>query len=717
LTKGEQTEANSVTTRPDWWLKAWEVAPRSQRTRHWAEAHIIITQGAIKGPFRLANNPLLGPCLDLMEHPDVRETTWMKGVQTGISQCLQIDTAKDCHTDPGPSLVVLPSKDAGRQQMKKRWRPLLTGKGCPVLRQYQRKRRTVLGRPKKHLAASRVASSVVEDDTDRTTYENIVGSNGFDLLLGYSGSVQSLASNTCKKVRFDEVDKFNDWDADEATPVDLGRARTETFPDVYKIAQVSTPTTELGSIYLAFEASDIKLYPFIGCPKCRHAVQLQFETITIDLPPAKEMPDARERARLLRKEPHRVWIECGHCHEKIDEAGRIRLLSTGWLGTLDQGWQLHADGREQGKKPWGTTVGVHFPTMASAMGASIVTIAANWIAAEGNAKKIQDCKNKHHGVPFIFDLVKPAKGLLRKKCRDDEKTGWKAPPSMKLPTWASRVLMTIDTQKDKFYYVIRAWGARMRSRKIASGEAFSFEQLEELIYRRRWANEDPTLPSRMIALAAIDSGGGIDGDRPDTTRTQQVYAWVAIDPVKRLALKGVSSKRYEGLTVLRQLPFQSPKTGELLKIPFMWVNPLGSGDQLASFQRSQLPAFNQKTGEVLTELDIATGELIELKVDQWELDRDTTEEYLRHHDVMQRKLIKRHGKLFFVWKEDADGARHDYYDDERYQVAIASDPTYGCGALPTEAEIRRRVADARAEAGREATAPISGIPLRVPTRR
>ena len=93
--------------------------------------------------------------------------------------------------------------------------------------------------------------------------------------------------------------------------------------------------------------------------------------------------------------------------------------------------------------------------------------------------------------------------------------------------------MTVDTQKDKFYYVIRAWGRGMRSRKIASGEVASFTHLEQL-ERARWRNEDANLPDLSVRVTAIDSGGGMDDSRDAGTRTWQVYKWCAARPQKRL---------------------------------------------------------------------------------------------------------------------------------------------------------------------------------------
>lgn len=626
---------------------------------------------------RLAANPMQGPVLDILEHPEVREAAIMKAVQTGISKLIQALEAKQAHTDPCMSLLVLPSREAGRDQIKKHWGPMLRGKDCEILKPLQRKRAS------RSRTATALQRNVETVEVDRSTYQNIVLSNGHDLLLGYSGSVQSLASHPCKRVKFDETDKFNDWDGDEASPIMLGRRRTETYQESYQIVSISTPTTENGEIYQLFDASEIKLYPFIVCPHCAAPIQVMFDNVRWDLPPATQMPDERERAALLRNEPERVYLHCAACNGKVSEAQRKTLLaSTGYFSTPDQKWQFHVDGREIGTKPPGTRVGIHFPQLVSLMGSTMPTQAARWVEAQGSIKAIQDCKNNDHGWPFVFDLVKPAKGLLKKKCEDDPDSGFVAGQWGVVPSWASRLILTVDTQKNKFYWVIRAWGARLRSRLVACGEAMSFEQLEELMDRTWWPNEDPTLPARRVTVCAIDSGGGIDRENEDATRTVQVYRWCARDAVRRVALKGVRSKKYDGaMTKLVPHKYQNDQTGETIHFHLLWVSPLDTGDVLANAMQAQLEVIDPKTGEIC-----------EQKVDLWELNRRTPNDYLRHMEVMTRKTIKKGTKRLTKYVPEVDGARHDYHDLERYQQGVANDPIMGCAGLPDEAQLRADLA-------------------------
>lgn len=657
---------------PQWWKDSWQVPPRKMRLRDWAEAHILIPKSSRPGPFRLENNPIQGPILDVMDHPDVRETAMLKGVQAAGTQTAKIFLGHKAHVEGKTyAMLVLPSRDSGQGIMTKMYRPLLSGSECPPLKQYQRKRRP----------RSRRKNDKDEEDVERTKRNNIILTNGFDLLLGYSGSATSLASYPCKYVLLDETDKFNDWETDEAGPIDLARARVETYLDTYKVVALSTPTVEKGQIYQLFLASTIKLYPFIACPKCGQPVQLMFENIRWE-PFPKDLVDEQERADLLLAEPHRVWIECDGCHYHISEEQRRALIQRVWLGTQKQDWQLHADGREVGKKPPGKRVGIHLPTVASLLGAGIVEQAANWVAAQGKIEKIRDCKNKHHAMPFRFDVGKPAKGLLKKKCEDDEDRGFKAPEWGKVPTWGAKLVMTVDTQKNKFYWVIRAWGARMRSRLVACGEALNFEQIEELLDRTYWPNEDPKLPARRASICAIDSGGGIDRQDEDANRTVQVYRWCARDVSRRVALKGIRSKKYDGaMTRLMPHKYQNDQTGEVINFHLLWVNPLDTGDVLGNMQQAQLEVVDPKTGEIT-----------EFKVDQWELNRKTPNDYIRHHEVMARLTIKKKTKILIVWGPEIEGARHDYHDLERYQVAVAHTPEMGCAGLPSEEQIRADIA-------------------------
>lgn len=678
---------------PDWWKKLFSVPPKHLRLRDWSEQNVLIIKSSKPGPFRLATNPIQGPVLDVIDHPDVREAYLEKGVQSAGTQSAKQFLGHKAHTDPKDyAMLVLPSKDAGEGIMSKFYRPFLNGTECPALKQYQRKRRR---------RAYREKDRDREDDTQRSKRNNLILTNGFDLLLGYSGSATSLASYPCKYIVLDETDKYNDWETKEAGPIDLARARTETFGDSYKIVALSTPTVESGHIHVLFESAQIKLYPFIRCPKCGKPVQLMFENIRWDLPPTKELADEKERSELLLREPHRVWIECDDCHAHISEEQRKVLLAGVWLGTQKQDWQLHADGRETGKKPWGTTVGIHLPTIASALGATIVQQAANWVAAQGNRIKLQDCKNKHHARPFLSEQETVAKGLLRSKCKPNEEKGWVPGKKGHVPAWGARLIMTIDTQKDKFYWVIRAWGARLRSRLVAYGEVRTFAELEELIYRTYWPNEDPRLPSKRVAFCGIDSGGGIDRANEDANRTEQVYQWCALDPLVRYALKGVRSRKYETMTRLSPgFEYQNPKTGIKTPVKLLWVAPFETGESLAYFQKAEIEQINAD-GEV-------TGQTLQL----WELNDDVGNDYLRHHEVMMRKRIKKKGgKAVDVWAPETEGARHDYHDLERYQNGIAHDANIGCFGLPSEQQIRARAAGASNSPRTKQGKPGGGIDM------
>jgi hypothetical protein len=106
---------------------------------------------------------------------------FVKPTRVGGTTAGQILLGYWIDNDPGPCLTVMPSEAAVEQEIKERVRPML--EACPSLPAH------VSPRPHDNTL------SVIKLDT-------------MTLYFGWAGSPQSLASNTCRYVRFDEVDKY-----------------------------------------------------------------------------------------------------------------------------------------------------------------------------------------------------------------------------------------------------------------------------------------------------------------------------------------------------------------------------------------------------------------------------------------------------------------------------------------------------------------------------
>ena len=615
---------------------AWR-PPEILRPSEWAQRNRVIRVGAIKGAWDNRNNPPLVGVMDLCVHRAVRELWVMKGVQVGASQGLRNVLGCWAEGDPDPTLIVLPSEEDGRRIFRKDILPLFAE--TEVLRG--------LGTGYKRDAKLGAISLA----------------NGFHLTLGYSGSPSSLASDPYRRVILDEPDKYNQTNANEAPPEDLARVRTTTYGERRLIVGMCTPTSRLGVIFREYDRCPTKLFYYCPCPKCGTFQRLLFERLKWTKPDAGLTPE-QAASRVKRAGAAGTWYECAAvgCGHKIREPDRPSILWRGYWGTEDGKWKLWTDGsREEREWPGDDRVGVHFPSIYSLF-VKWHELAAEFVAAGDDVGKQKAFRTQRLAEVWELQVAHSHKDVFQRKCR----VPW---PDKVVPPWASRIILVADTQKDHFWFVIRAWGWNFRSRRIHHGRVTSFEELAQLADATLWRYEGE-LGERYaplpVYMSGIDSGIGKAG--LDGSRTDEVYRWCEADPIRRKPLKGEA----DSLTPirLRKHTYTPPGLG---RNPYVvWLHLFSKtyfNDLLESAIGLKVHEVDADTGELLTGEDAP---------DTWELNRVEDPEYDQHlasmHKVADRKRE--------LWLPRSAGARFDYRACEYMQFAMAHGPAM-CGALPT----------------------------------
>ncbi len=228
--------------------------------------------------------------------------------------------------------------------------------------------------------------------------------------------------------------------------------------------------------------------------------------------------------------------------------------------------------------------------------------------------------------------------------------------------------MTIDTQKDHFWFVIRAWGQGFKSRRIHHGRVTRFEDLAALLDLAYWPYEANAFPPIRCHKAGIDSGAG--KAECGGSRTDEVYQWCLKDPIRRIPLKGESEPR-ESPIRLRHVTYRPP---DARRDPYqVWLHLIDShyfNDLLASAITATVPVIDRQTGEVLEE-------------DLWQLNACDDGEYNRHLANLHKVIVKsRSGRSAQRWMPKTAGARVDLRMCESYQYFMAHGPA-NCAALPT----------------------------------
>src|SRR5262245_4834298 len=451
----------------------------------WAERHRVLTrtQSARPGKWSNAQSPYLTGLMDLCADRRIEEITIVKAAQIGVSEAVRNVIGYYAHQEPDPILLVLPDEQSGRRIVAQRIIPLMKNTGC----------------------LNELFTTASRDMQLR----HISLANGFTLRLGWSGSPASLASDPCRIVINDEVDKFQPWSGRESDPISLGYARTQTYEGRRLIINISTPTTSDGLIWRRYESASVKLHYHVPCPHCGEFQKLTFSNVKWkDI----DDPDPNRKAAIIEDEKA-AWYECAHCKQAITESQRAGMIRKGrWIA---DGQRIEKDGTVTGDMLVGSRIGVHI-WAAYCLWIPLYRIAAEFIRAKDDPISLMAFTNSWLGEPFRQQIVHAKVSVFEEKAKSVS-----AAPPHRIPAWAKALFATADTQKDHFYFVVRAWGVGYRSQRIDHGMVATFDELRHrtLDARFPWENSNRTA---SVQLLGIDSGG-------TGSRTHEVYRFALSD--------------------------------------------------------------------------------------------------------------------------------------------------------------------------------------------
>ncbi len=216
---------------PDWIMNALAVLkpPEKLTVSQWADKYRILSEldSAAPGHWRTSKTPYLKKVMDAFNDDFIHDLTFCAGTQLGKTSAEQNMMGYAIAQDPGPMIIVYPSKELAKFTSEKRLQPLI--KLSPELYKHWNER----------------GSTDLELTFD-TMYIALVGAN----------SPAGLSSRPARYVFFDEIDKFPKWTGAEAGPLDLAAERTKTFYN-FKVVKVSTPTLKTGNIWQGWETADV----------------------------------------------------------------------------------------------------------------------------------------------------------------------------------------------------------------------------------------------------------------------------------------------------------------------------------------------------------------------------------------------------------------------------------------------------------------------------
>lgn len=575
---------------------AWQYPP-DITVSQWAGKYRHLAKGVTPEPglWSNARTPYLAGLMDAWVEPGVEEIVFIKPTQVGGSEAARNVVGYCIDHDPGPLLWVCPDEKSAREAVKERIKPLI--ESSPRLA--------------RHL-------------TDRVWDVNSlhVKLDTMDIYVAWAGSPQTLASRPIRYLILDEVDKYPVWSGREADPVSLAVERTQTFRHRRRVLYISTPTTKNGAIWRLWEDCGQHRYFNLPCPVCGRYQRIVFPRVRWDKPARIEhraaFAEQLEREQLAR-------YECEQCKSQITDTQRLASLEGGrWAATgqlVGRGGELltpHLPSKR---------VGFHLSSLYSPW-RGYSAVAAEFIKINGDPQKTMNFYNSWLGEPFEVQVATSRPSVIRDKALSS-----KAPEPLTVPPWAQILIATADTQRDHFYFVVRAWGYNYRSAMVHRGICNSFDELYQ------WTIQTPYRvgSSDRYATAAmllIDSGGGTT-ETIGQSRTTEVYQFCLRNPQQLFPIKG-SSRRLDFI------------------VSFHWQKD--HGVQLWEIDTDQAK-------DLLSRLVNDPDET------RWMPSRNVDEDYCTQmaseHKILDPKTKK------MTWVPKTSGAPNHWWDTEVYQAAAA----------------------------------------------
>jgi phage terminase large subunit GpA-like protein len=412
--------------------------------------------------------------MDVFADRRVEEITIKASTQVGKSEAILNCMGYAIDQDPGPTLYVGPKENEAKKFNKTRIQPMI-------------QLSEALSR---HLTA-------YDDDVTREMIEL----DRMDVYVAWAGSPSSLASTPIRYLFLDEVNKYPAFSGEEANPIKLAWERTKTFWN-RTVVKVSTPTVEDGYITQEYEKSDQRQY-YVPCPHCGAYQVLTFSQLRWPADVGGPEIVAHQMA----------WYECVACGRKIHEQHKIMMIQRGvWC---PKGCTVGESGVIEGSIPVTRHRGYCINTLyAPWINTSFSHVAAEFLEAKENPADLMNFVNSWLAEEWKEKVEERDPDKLRRFVRPDL-------PQSVVPYGAAVLTAGIDTQKDYYKYVVKAWGLDWESWTIECGRADTDEELLNKVCRRTFAHEDDRIDPMYIRLGCMDSGGtkSESGD----SRTNEVY--------------------------------------------------------------------------------------------------------------------------------------------------------------------------------------------------
>ena len=447
--------------------------PEKLTVSQWAERFRILDESSnFSGKWSNDITPYMIGVMDAFNDPYIQEINFVKSTQVGGTEAMLNMLGWVIMNDPAPTMIVYPTDDLAKDTSSDRLKPSL-----------------------------RKTPEIEERFFERASKELRLKFQGMTIYLRGGGSPSKLASKAIKYLFFDEIDKMDGASKKEASPYNLAKERTRTYPYGRKIYTCSTPTLKTNYVWDLHEKADAQLEYFVKCPHCGEEITFRFANLHFDKPAEGEEMTIEERARTA------VYV-CQECGCEITDADKLRMLRKGvWRDT-----KKTCKGRPRKVSFWINSLYSRFLTWED--------IAKEFLTSKDDPEKLQNFVNSWLAEPWEDTNLKTTSDTVA-----DRQTEL---PEFVVPEWAKLLTAGVDVQETTLYWTIRAWGSHLTSQNIAHGQAMGFPDIERIMNLPYYRENGEQV---MISLCLIDSGFDADS----------TYEFCATNSDWSLPVKGASN--------------------------------------------------------------------------------------------------------------------------------------------------------------------------------